>query len=261
MPISFLRMVMLSGLALLTGISPSAATDVQKVLGAGPSTKVVTLFFQAFEQTSGAQGLRFQVAQRSTKHAGGIRASGAFLFGRTGRPLNAGEKAKGKFEIFLAGTPVGFVVGKEVGINKLTLNQVRDIYQRKITNWKALGGPDGAISLLGREKGEAAMTVLRLDYPFLDNAKIDRVFKRDHAIVNFLTADIGRYAIGVGAFPNFGAKHIVQVTGHSPVVKLGLVVDNKNAGHPVVKAAQTFAASKTWSTMVRNSSTLLALKL
>ena len=41
---------------------------------------------------------KFEVEQRSIKHAGGIKASGKYLFGRTGRPLNTSEKQQGKHD-------------------------------------------------------------------------------------------------------------------------------------------------------------------
>ena len=36
-------------------------------------------------------------------------------------------------------------------MKELTLDQLRDVYLGRITNWKALGGPDQAITLYGRE--------------------------------------------------------------------------------------------------------------
>ena len=36
-------------------------------------------------------------------------------------------------------------------VNKLTIEQVRDIYTGKITNWKELGGPDQAIVVISRD--------------------------------------------------------------------------------------------------------------
>lgn len=244
-------------LVLVLSTAPLRAEPEQRVLGAGPSTKVTTIFFEAFERRPEAQGHKFEVEQRSTKHAGGIRASGTYLFGRTGRPLSTEEKSKGKFDIFLAGTPVGFVVGEGVGVNELSFNQAQDIFLRKIKNWKSVGGPDASIMVLGREKTEAALSVLRLDYPFLDNGNFDKIFKRDHAVVNFLNVDIGRHAIGFGAFPNFEPHQIVRIAGHNPIVRLGLVVDQKNASHEIIKAAQAFAKSEEWSTLVLESGVLL----
>jgi len=255
-----MRMFIAIGMALTLHVGTLNAAEKQMVLGAGPSAKVADTFFKAFEKRPEAQGYTFNVEQRSTKHAGGIRASGKFLFGRTGRPLSAAEKSQGKFDIFLAGTPVGFVAGEGFGINEISFDQARDIFLRKIKNWKTVGGPDAAIVLLGREKGEAALSVLRLDYPFLDRSEFDKVFKRDHAVVNFLKSKIGRHAIGIGAFPNFTPEQIVRVTGHDPIVRLGLVVDRKNAGHAIVKAVQAFAKSKEWSALVQATGVLLPVE-
>lgn len=248
-----LAIVGIIGFLATFGVGTAKAEMQQKVLGAGPSAKVAASFFEAFEKRPEAKGYTFEVDQRSTKHAGGIRASGTYLFGRTGRPLSDSEKAPGKFDIFLAGTPVGFVVGKGAGVTELSFDQARDIFLRKIRNWKEVGGPDAQIVLLGREKTEAALSVLRFDYPFLDEAKYDKVFKRDHAVVNFLMAEVGHYAIGFGAFPNFEDWQIINVPGHSPVVNLGLVVDQANEAHEIVKAVQAFAKSDEWASIARST--------
>lgn len=254
---AFLMIAVTIGLSFGLTVKPAHAEKQQKVLGAGPSAKVAAAFFAAFEKRPEANGYTFEVEQRSTKHAGGIRASGTFLFGRTGRPLSDAEKAPGKFDIFLAGTPVGFVVGEGVGLTELSFDQVRDVFLRNVFNWSQVGGPDAAIVLLGREKTEAALSVLRLDYPFLDDAKYDKIFKRDHAVVNYLMSTVGHHAIGFGAYPNFEPRQIVHIPGHNPIVKLGLVVDQKNASHDIVKAVQAFAKSEEWGEIVRASGVLL----
>ena len=77
-----LKMKIALGLVLMMGISPLWAANEQMVLGAGPSAKVAQSFFKAFEKQPEAQGYTFAVEQRSTKHAGGIRASGSSGSGR-----------------------------------------------------------------------------------------------------------------------------------------------------------------------------------
>ena len=227
-----------------------AVDKEQKVLGAGPSTKIATVFFTMFGGTAAADGYSFAVEQRSTKHAGGIRASSSFLFGRTGRPLSDQEKAQGKRDLFLARVPVGFVVGKGVGLNQLSLEQAKSIFCGEIQSWKEVGGNDLVIQLVGREPTEASLTVLRKFYPFLDQAKYDRILKRDHAVINFLKTDEGAQAIAYGPLLNFNPLHRVYVPGQAPGLDMGLVYDEKNANHPVVRAARAFATSGEWLRVV-----------
>ena len=54
-----------------------------------------------------------------------------------------------EFKIGLDGLAV--IVNKNNPVNKLTLEQLRDIFMSKITNWKELGGEDRRIVILSRE--------------------------------------------------------------------------------------------------------------
>lgn len=48
---------------------------------------------------------------------------------------------------------IAIVVHPGVVIGNLTVEQVRDIFSGKITNWKEVGGPDKAIVVVSREEG------------------------------------------------------------------------------------------------------------
>ena len=112
------------GISMVSGspaLSDHGVMSELVVFGAGPSTVIVTEFFDRFEDLPVAEGFTFTVPPESVKHAGGIRASGEYVFGRTGRPLNEAEKAEGKTDIFLGRVPTGFVVGADVQITNLTL--------------------------------------------------------------------------------------------------------------------------------------------
>lgn len=226
--------------------SPALAVEKQLIAGAGPSTKIVQVFFEKFAENPAASGYKFLVPERSAKHAGGIKSSNDFLFGRTGRPLNSSEKKLNKDEIFLAKVPVAFSLGSEVGLTELTFQQLEDLYSGRITNWLALGGPDAEVVLVGREQTEALFTTLKEAYPFFDNVHFSKTFKKDHQVVNFLKSPQGRYAIGFGAKPNFSELNILKINGMSAGVNVGLVYDLKSQNHSLVAAAKKYAASDEW---------------
>ena len=238
---------------LLTFSSLLAAVEKQPVMGAGPSTAIATLFFEHFSKIDAAQGYRFVVEQRSIKHAGGIKASGKYLFGRTGRPLNQKEKAMDKHDLFLGQIPLAIVVGSKTGVTSINLEQLERILTGKISNWKQVGGVDHAIALAGRESTEAAFSVLKKRYSFFREAEFDQVFKRDHQLVNFLGSSKGAYAIGFGARSNFERGNVLTVEGFEAGVSLGFVYDQSNAEHPLVKAAISFAKSDAWKETLKDT--------
>ena len=110
--------------------STSGAGNKRVVSGAGPSTKVVELFFSQFCLKPCAVEYEFVVPAMSTKHGGGVTNSNTYLFGRTGRPLNEAELALKKKNIFLAKVPIAFATGDGSNVASLSLEQVEKISRR-----------------------------------------------------------------------------------------------------------------------------------
>lgn len=235
---------------ILMGTSQALAQK-QLIAGAGPSTKVVQLFVEKFVSNPVASKYEFTVPPRSAKHAGGIKASSKFIFGRTGRPLNAKEKNMNKSEIVLARIPIAFATGKSAGISDVDLKQLEQLFTGQIKSWSNIGGDSADVILAGREKGEALFSVLINDYPFFNTAKFNKVFKKDHQVVSFLKSPQGKDAIAFGALPNFKDVNVIQVNGFSAGVSVGLVYDNANKDHELVQAAISFSASDEWKNAVK----------
>ncbi len=246
---------LLAALLLIIGLAlpvSALAHHDQIVAGAGPSTKVAELFFQHFSKDPACKDYTFSVMPSSIKHKGGLLSSDKYLFGRTGRPMTAEEKALGKSELLLARVPIAFASGLESEANHLTLEQLKQVYTRKVTNWKELGGNDAPILLVGREAGEALFMILKEKYSFFQQVKFDKVVKRDHEVVKFINSPLGANAIGFGAKPNFQLYNLLPVEGFSAGVALGLVYDNKNADDPIIKAAIEYAKSAEWKALLKN---------
>ena len=229
------------------------ALEKQIIMGAGPSTAVVTLFFKHFSKTATAKNYQFEVEPRSIKHAGGISASAKYLFGRTGRPLTQKEKALNKQEIIIARIPLTMVVGNQVNVKSITLEQLKNILTGKTINWKQLGGSDHRIIIVGRENTEAAFAALKKSYDFFEKVNFDRIFNRDHQVANFLKSKDGAFAISFGAASNFPDSYHLNVNGFESGLNLGLVYDTVNSDHPIVESVQTYTKSKTWKDIVQRS--------
>jgi len=231
--------------------SPVFAVEKQVVAGAGPSTKIVEQFFSKVAQQPFAQGYEFVVPPMSTKHAGGISNSDSYLFGRTGRPLNKKERDNNKKDIFLAKVPISFASGDGAHVTKMSLDDIKRVFLGDITNWKELGGPDIKIVRVGREQTEALFSELKEEYPFFQNATFDVIFKKDDEVVNFLKSPVGEFAIAFGAKPNFSEVSLLDIQGGFQAgVRVGLVFDEKNADHPLVKNVAGYAASREWKALV-----------
>ena len=82
------------------------------------------MFFSKFCLQPCAHDYEFMVIPMSTKHAGGIKNSDSYLFGRTGRPLNGAEVSLNKSELFLAKVPIAFATGEASSISKLSFEEL-----------------------------------------------------------------------------------------------------------------------------------------
>jgi hypothetical protein len=250
--IKLLSIACIVSVVILLLVSPAMSVEEQVIAGAGPSTKIVELFVKEFSKQQIAMNYSFKIPPKSTKHAGGIKNTEFYLFGRTGRPLNDKEKALDIEEISLARLPISFVIGKNAGISKLTIRQVEDIFTGRLSNWKEVGGTNEKIYTIGREPTEALFSILKKNNPAFERAKFDRILKRDHFVVKFFLLPKGDYAIAFGAKPNFDAKGIklLEVEGFSLGVSVGLVYASKNENHELISAVRKFARSGDWAKAV-----------
>ena len=241
---------------LFLSASPLLAEQLEVIAGAGPSTRIVQLFFKELPRNKDVGDYRFLVPEKSAKHRGGIINADNFLFGRTGRPLAQFEKSLGKREIFLARVPVAFVTGHGVPRVPFSMDDIRKIFLREIVNWKDFGGSDVPIELVGRERREAVFLFLKERHPFFKQVTFDRVFHRDDEVMAFLASPSGKYSIGFGAASNFDASQRVEVNDFNFGIEVGLVYDVVNEDHPIVVAARDFAANDIWKRSVRDAGML-----
>ena len=217
------------------------------VQGAGPSAKVVRAFLPLI---GGGES-----PDNSIKHAGGLKWSDLYLFGRTGRPCTKKE-LNGRGEIFLARVPLSFGVSRHIGISSISYQQLEDIYTKKIINWSDINEKvDLPIITIGREPTEAMLGFLIKEYPVFDKVAFDIILKKDnHVTLKVMQGalDDNGY-IGFGARPNFRSRTItnLEITGMKEIgVPVGLVYNLKNAQHPLVIKAQKMAASDEWAEKV-----------
>ena len=80
-------------------------------------------------------------------------SNGTADIGNSSRNLKDEEKAKGVAENIVAIDGIAVVVDPANTVGDLTKQQLSDIYEGKVTNWKDVGGNDAPIVVVGRESG------------------------------------------------------------------------------------------------------------
>ncbi|KKI92415.1 phosphate ABC transporter substrate-binding protein [Bacillus sp. SA1-12] len=82
--------------------------------------------------------------------------SGVSEIGMSSRDLKEEEKAKGLEETIIAYDGIVVVTHPSNKVENLTMEQVKDIFTGKVTNWKQLGGDDMEIVVVSREDGSGS---------------------------------------------------------------------------------------------------------
>lgn len=82
--------------------------------------------------------------------------NGVSEIGMSSRDLKEEEKASGLKETIIAYDGIVVVTHPSNNVKNLTLEQVKDIFTGKITNWKEVGGKDMEIVVVSREDGSGS---------------------------------------------------------------------------------------------------------
>ena len=104
----------------------------------------------------------------------GIEAvsNGTAEIATSSRGLNEQEQSLGLTTIPVAHDGIAVIVNEENPVKDLSVDQLRDIYAGKITNWSEVGGEDLAIQLVNRD--EASGTREAFKSIVMDGAPFDR---------------------------------------------------------------------------------------
>jgi phosphate transport system substrate-binding protein len=129
------------------------------------STTVNPVVAQAAEVLRREQGLAIEVDTLGGS-SGGILAvgEGRADVGMSSKPLSDSDRRR---RADLVATPIGWdavalVVAPDVvagGLTTLSREQMRQIFERKVTNWRELGGPDRRIVFFNKEPGRGTFEV------------------------------------------------------------------------------------------------------
>jgi phosphate transport system substrate-binding protein len=147
----------------VTGASPPAAA----VLRINGSTTVNLPVAEAAEILRSEKGLEIQVDAHGGS-AGGISALGDGLaeVAMSSKPLSDTDRARYPSTRFhatrIGEDAVALVVSRDLwdaGVRSLARQQVRDIYEGRVRNWRAVSGPDRRLVFFNKEPGRGTWEV------------------------------------------------------------------------------------------------------
>jgi phosphate transport system substrate-binding protein len=154
-------------LGLLLAVTATAPGACAAVLHAAGSTTVNPVVVEAAEILKAKKGMAIQVDTQGGS-TGGISAlgDGRIEVAMSSRPLEPDDQKKYLKVRFTPVTigedAVAVIVSKDVwegGVHALSREQVQQIYERRITNWKQVGGPDRKIVFFNKEPGRGTWEV------------------------------------------------------------------------------------------------------
>jgi phosphate transport system substrate-binding protein len=128
-------------------------------------------------------------------------------------------------------------------VNTLSLKQLSDIYAGRVTNWKAVGGPDQTIKLYGRENSSGTYVFFKDQVVKADYAANCQTLPGTAAVVNAVSKD--KFGIGYGgAAYAAGVKHCaVKKDDKSPAYVADVETVKKNQ-YPITRYLYMYTANK-----------------
>jgi phosphate transport system substrate-binding protein len=151
-----------------SGGTSSAASNNKPLTIKGSDTMVILGQRLAEEYMTRNAGAVVQVNGGGSGTGIAALINGTVDLAQSSRPMKDDEKQKVKqsrgadvIEQAVALDGLGVFVNTVNPVQKLTIPQLRDIFEGKTTNWKAVGGPDATIVLYGRESSSGTFDYFR----------------------------------------------------------------------------------------------------
>ena len=142
--------VCIAGTYSLTANNENSGDSDLTVTGSTTIQPLMSLFQEEFEKYA-------SVTMNVTGGGSGAGATAAINgtadIGMLSRDLKASEISSGLIAHVIGMDGVVVIVNSNVGVTDLTLEQLEQIYDGKITNWKDVGGIDLTIAVIAREDG------------------------------------------------------------------------------------------------------------
>jgi len=143
------------------------AVYAQETLKINGSTTVNLPAAEAAEILRAEKGMSIQVDTQGGSSGGiSMLGDGLVQVGMSSKHISLEDRAKypkvSFVETHIGEDAVAMIVSRDVwegGVHALTKEQIQDIYEGHITNWKELGGPDQRIVFFNKEPGRGTWEV------------------------------------------------------------------------------------------------------
>ncbi|MGL5243909.1 MAG: phosphate ABC transporter substrate-binding protein [Sarcina sp.] len=136
---------------MLVGCGNTSLTS--RITISGSSSVGPLMELQAEEFKGNNEDLSIEINQLGSSAGIKDAITGVAQIGMTSRDLKDREKKEGLKEVEIAFDGISLIVNKNNPVKNLTIEQIKDIYTGKITNWKDVGGKDSPIVVVSREDG------------------------------------------------------------------------------------------------------------
>ena len=158
-----------SALALTACGTAAQASEQITVAGSTTCLPIAEVAAEAFKEETGVS-----VLVSGLGSSAGIEAvsNGTAEIATSSRSLNADEEKLGLTTIPIAHDGIAVIANTENPVQNLSVEQLRDIYSGRVTNWNEVGGPDLEIQLVNRD--EASGTREAFKSIIMDGAPFDR---------------------------------------------------------------------------------------
>ncbi len=142
--------MMIAGTMVLTGCGGSAT---QKVAATGSTT--VTPIMEKVAEAYKEVDENITIEVQGVGSSAGVKAAidETADIGMASRELKESEQAEGLNEIVIAKDGIAVAVHPNNGVEDLTKDQIKGIFEKTITNWSEVGGEDKDIIVVAREDG------------------------------------------------------------------------------------------------------------
>lgn len=184
----------------LTACGDSSTKSSEGTLTVAGSTTVLPIAEMAaegFEEQTGTNVLVSGLGSSS-----GIEAviNGTADIASSSRDLTEEESEHDLVSTVIAHDGIAIIVNDANPVRSITLDQLRDIYAGKITNWSELGGPDMAIELVNRDEAsgtrEAFSSIVMRGEEFDNSAAVLPGTGQVRDVVSRSVGAIGYISIG-----------------------------------------------------------------